>query len=84
MRDLSGLEGVMPSETFMVVSSGRDEYPGTGLRLKSADGRVHDMDPIERIMDWSLREGDEVEVEVRVVSRVVVERRRVVDGEGDR
>lgn len=63
-------------KTYEVVSCGRDEYPGDGLRLRPP-GTTTELD--KRFlydMGLEVQEGDEVEITARVVSRVEVRRVR--------
>lgn len=65
---------------FFVTSSGQDEYPGDGLYLAlsaSNEERVLMSKKILDTMGLEVKEGDEVEVSARVISRVVTERRPV-------
>lgn len=59
-------------KVFQVTSSGRDEYPGDGLRLdKDVDKRFLDHLGLE------VNLGDEVEVTARIVSRIETKRKKV-------
>lgn len=67
------------TRTFYVVSSGRDEYPGDGLRISTEPGhRGEELDKhfLEKL-GLEVKEGDEIEISARVVTRVVTERRPV-------
>lgn len=59
---------------YDVVSSGRDEYPGDGLRLRTKDALVEFSTELLRDVGVSVQEGDEVEISIRVVSRLVTRR----------
>lgn len=68
----------MKRKVFEVVSCGRDEYPGDGLRL-SADGDKNIDKGFLRVLGLEVQEGDEVEVTARVVSRMELRRVPVED-----
>lgn len=58
---------------FRVVSSGRDEYPADGLRLQQL-GETFDKRFLDA-MGVQVQAEDEIEVAVRIISRVVTERK---------
>ncbi len=67
--------GAPRSRSYVLVDSGHDEYPGDGLRMRALAGGPPMDKEFLRDMGMDLRAGDEVEVTVRLVSRL--ETRRV-------
>jgi hypothetical protein len=61
------------TKTYTIVESGRDEYPGDGLRLRNEKGVPFDKDFMQD-MGIESSVGDEVEITVRLVSRIETKR----------
>jgi len=64
------------AKRFEVVTSGRDEYPGDGLRLRMVSGRGDELnkDFLVAMGVNDVQVGDEIEITARIVSRIVTRR----------
>jgi hypothetical protein len=62
---------VAARKVFEVVSCGRDEYPGDGLRIVVSGERDQLNKDFLRAMGIEVQDGDEVEISARIISRVV-------------